>query len=144
MIGIIFMTELFQITIMFNYPATLQIEDFKNSAVIELAYLLYEGDYRKVIADAQDILLDYKENYSFKPEKLRCIDYHIEGCIGKRVDPEVYENYLHGGYNNTVFFFPKKAALKNWTKDTQEKYFIHIFKDSFYMNKLIIYLIFKK
>ena len=119
-----FDTELYQITIMFNYPAILQIEGIGDPAVIELAYLLYEGDYRKVIADAQAILLDYKENYSFKPEKLRCIDYHIEGCVGKNVAPEVYEEYLKGEHGHSVCFFDKKAALKNWTKDTQEKYFV--------------------
>lgn len=119
-----FDTGLYQITIVFNYPATLQMEGFEIPSVVELAYLLYEGDYRRVIADAQDILLDYKEEYVFKPEKLRCIDYHIEGRVGKAVSPEIYEEYLLGEHGHGVCFFHKKAALKNWTRDTHEKYFV--------------------
>ena len=125
-----FHTELYQITIMFNYPAILQIEGLEDASFIEQAYLLYEGEYRKVIADVQAILLDYKENYSCKPEKLRCIDYHIEGGVGKIVTPEVYEEYLRGEHGHSVCFFNKKAALKNWTKDTQEKYFVLVERTS--------------
>lgn len=119
-----FDTGLYQITVMFNYPATLQIEGFEIPSVVELAYFLYEGDYRMVIADAQDILLEYKEKYIFRPEKLRCIDYHIEGCVGKAVPIEIYKEYLRGKHGHGVCFFHKRAALKNWTKDIQEKYFV--------------------
>lgn len=119
-----FDTELFQITISFNYPAKLKLEGFEHSAVIEVAYLLYEGDYRSVIADAQDILLDYKNDYSFRPEKLRAIDYHIEGCIGKVAPPEVYEEYLSGTHGHTVMFFERLAPRKGWTKQAKEGFFI--------------------
>lgn len=119
-----FKTELYQITIMFNYPATLKLEGFDYPAVVELAYFLYEGDYRKVIADAQDILLDYKEDYSFRPDKLRAIDYHIEGCIGKTLPPEVHEEYLRGSHGHTVFYFHRRAPLEGWNVDTEEKYFV--------------------
>lgn len=119
-----FDTELFQITISFNYPATLQLEGFEHPAVIELAYLLYEGDYRTVIADAQDILMDYKNDYVFRPEKLRAIDYHIEGCIGKALPPEVHEEYLSGTHGHGVVYFNRLAPQRGWSKETKEKFFI--------------------
>lgn len=114
--------NLFQITIVFNYPATLKLTDFKYPAVIELAYLLYEGDYRKVILDAHSILLNYKENYLFEPEKLNFIDYHIEGCIGRnRLTPAAFlDRKKHGGYAS----FNRKMPLNNWTKDKKDEYFI--------------------
>jgi len=135
-----FNTGLFQITIMFNYPATLYLTDFERPAVVELAYLLYEGDYREVIADAQDILRDYKENYIFKPEKLRAIDYHIEGCIGKVAPPEVHEEYLSGNHNHGVVFFNRIAPRKDWTRDKKEEYFTitDVEKGLCYQIKLVI------
>lgn len=135
-----FYTGLFQITIMFNYPATLYLTDFAHQAVVELAYLLYESDYREVIADAQDILRDYKEDYTFKPEKLRAIDYHIEGCIGKVVPPEVHEKYLSGNHNHTIFFFNRIAPRKDWTKDKKEEYFtlVDVTKGIHYQIKLLM------
>ena len=105
-----FFTGLYQITIMFNYPATLVVDGFDIPSVIELAYLLYEGDYRKVIADAEDILRDYKEDYTFNPEKTRAIDYHIEGCVGKTLPPEVHEEYLSGKHGHTVCYFTRRAS----------------------------------
>ena len=119
-----FETGLFQITIAFNYPATLKLKDFEHSAVVELAYLLYEGDYRSVIADALDILMDYKSDYIFQPEKLRAIDYHIEGCIGKALPPETHEEYLSGTHGHGVVFFNRIAPKRNWVKEAKEEFFI--------------------
>lgn len=119
-----FETELYQITIAFNYPATLILKDFEHPAIIELAYLLYEGDYRTVIADALDILLEYKSDYTFQPEKLRTIDYHIEGLIGKALPPEVHEEYLSGTHGHTVALFHKLAPKSGWNKDTKKEFFI--------------------
>lgn len=119
-----FKTELYQITIAFNYPATLKLEGFEHSAVIERVYLLYEGDYRSVIADAQDILMDYKSDYIFRPEKLRAIDYHIEGCIGKVLPPEIHEEYLSGTHGHGVVFFNRIAPQRGWGKETKEEFFI--------------------
>lgn len=119
-----FYNELFQITISFNYPATLQLEGFEHPAVIELAYLLYEGDYRLVIADAQNILLDYKNNYIFRPEKLRAIDYHIEGCIGKVAPPEVHEEYLSGAHGHGVVYFDRLAPKRGWSKEEKKEFFV--------------------
>ncbi len=119
-----FETELFQITIFFNYPATLNLEGFEPPAVVELAYLLYEGDYRSVIADAQDILMEYKNDYTFRPEKLRAVDYHIEGCIGKTLPPEVHEEYLSGTHGHGVAFFNRLAPKRGWNKEAKEEFFV--------------------
>lgn len=116
-----FDTQLFQITIRFNYPATLK--GFEPHSVIEIAYLLYDCDYRQVINDAQAILLEYKQCYSFDPSKLRMIDYHIEGCVGRAVPPEVYEEYLSGEHGHGVFYFMRIAPIKNWTREIPEEYF---------------------
>lgn len=119
-----FKTKLYQITIAFNYPATLKLKEFEHPAVIELAYLLYAGDYRTVLADAQNILMDYKNDYTFRPEKLRAIDYHIEGCIGKVRPPEIHEEYLSGEHGHTVIFFNRLAPKIGWSKETKEELFI--------------------
>ena len=68
-----FFTGLYQITIVFNYLDTLIVKEFNKLSVVDSVYLLYEGDYRKVIADAEDILRDYKNDYIFEPEKIRAI-----------------------------------------------------------------------
>lgn len=119
-----FETQLFQITIVFNYPATLHAEGFNEPSIIEIAYLLYEDNYKKVLNDAQSILLEYKEKYTFSPETVKAIDYHIEGHVGRVCSPEVYEEYLNGDHGHCIAFFSKKSPLVNWTKDIHEKYFV--------------------
>ena len=56
-----FQTELIQITIFFNYPAKLILEGLERDAVVELAFLLYDADYRIVINDARSIMLELSE-----------------------------------------------------------------------------------
>ena len=119
-----FDTKMFQITIGFNYPATLNLSEFPHSSVIEVAYLLYEGDYRKVLLDAERILLDYKDDYSFNPINLGIVDYHIEGRVGKAYSPELYAQYLEGKHGHGVCTLTKLSPLKKWTKNTKEEYFI--------------------
>lgn len=119
-----FETKLFQITIMFNYPATLKIEGLEEASVIRLAYLLYDGDYRDVLLDAESILHKYKKGFIFEPEKLNMIDYHIEGEVGVAVPPEVYEEYIKGEHGHAVCFFNKRAPLCGWTENTKEEYFL--------------------
>ena len=87
-------------------------------------HLLYEGDYRTVIADAQDILMDYKNDYIFRPEKLRAIDYHIEGRIGKACLPEVHEEYLRGTHGHGVVYFNRLAPRIGWNIETKEEFFV--------------------
>lgn len=107
-----FETDLFQITIFFNYPATLKLDGLNEPAVVDLAYFLYEGDYRSVILEAQEILVEYKNDYTFRPEKLRAIDYHIEGRIGEAPSPEAHEYYLSGKHGHGLVFL---IELKNKT-----------------------------
>ena len=89
-----------------------------------MAYLLYENDYERVLLDALSIIMDYYGDYSFNPEKLHAIDYHIEGCVGRTYPPEHFREYLSGEHGHGVSFFVKKAPLKNWTKDSKRKFFI--------------------
>lgn len=118
-----FETKLFQITIQFNYPAKLILNGLEKPSVVGLAYLLYEGDYKNVISEAQSILNDYITSYEFKPEKLRAIDYHIEGEVGIPVELQVYEEYLNGKHGHGICYFDRRAPKKGWTKDTNEKFF---------------------
>ena len=118
-----FNTQLIQITIVFNYPAVAKIHSLKAPAVIELAYLLYDSPYELVINDARMILYEYKYDYSFSPDNLHNVDYHIEGSYGKPIPIEVYDEYIRGEHGHTVFFFNKKAALRGWTLDTNRKFF---------------------
>ena len=50
----------------------------------------------------------YEEEY----KKLRAIDYHIEGCIGKVLPPEVHEEYLSGKHGYGVCIMHRIAPLK--------------------------------
>lgn len=118
-----FETDLFQITIHFNYPAKLKKAGFKKNAYVELAYLLYEGDYKSVITEVQSILGDYLSYYEFHPEKIRALDYHIEGSVGTPVEPEDYQEYLKGKHGHGVCFFEKKAMIKDWNKEAQKRFF---------------------
>lgn len=119
-----FDTQLFQITIFFNYPATaVNIEGLGRPAVIELAYLLYDCEYEMVINDARAILYDYRRDYSFDPNRLHFIDYHIEGTYGKAYPVEVFEEYLSGKHGHGVTLFVKRAPLHGWSKDHKKEFF---------------------
>lgn len=116
-----FDTQLFQITIVFNYPA--KLETMGENAVVELAYLLYDCEYEIVINDARLMLYDYRMGYMFRPSKLSFVDYHIEGTYGKVYPVEIYEEYLSGKHGHTVAYFVKKAPLRGWSKANKEEFF---------------------
>jgi hypothetical protein len=118
-----FHTQLMQITIVFNYPAVAKIRELEASAVIELAYLLYNSPDELVINDARMILYEYKNDYSFSPENLHDVDYHIEGTYGTLVPIEVYDEYITGNHGHAVCFFKRKSPLKEWTLETKRKFF---------------------
>lgn len=118
-----FYTGHFQITIVFNYPAIAKISTVESSAVIDLAYLLYDRDYTEVINDARTILYDYNRDCTFEPEKLHHTDYHIEGAYGVPVPKEVYDRYIEGDHGHTVFFFVKKSAMFGWKVEEQRCFF---------------------
>lgn len=117
-----FETKLLQMTIVFNYPATAVISGLEKPAVVKLAYFLYDCEYEMVINDARTVLYDYRRNYSFNPEKLHFIDYHIEGLYGKAYSIEDYNQYLEGKHGHAVAYFVKKAPLSGWTVDTKKEY----------------------
>lgn len=118
-----FDTQLKQITIFFNYPAKAVISTLKEPAIIELVYLLYDTDYEIVLNDARQILYDYRKDYSFVPEKLHHIDYHIEGCYGKLWSTSKYDEYLSGEHGGPIFFMMKIAPLKNWKLENKQEFF---------------------
>ena len=118
-----FETKHFQITIVFNYPAITKISTVESPAVIDLAYLLYDRDYPEVINDARTILYDYNRDYTFEPEKLHFVDYHIEGAYGLPMPIEAYDRYIEGGHGHTVFFFNKKAPMLGWKAEEQRQFF---------------------
>ncbi len=132
-----FFIQLYQITIVFNYPATLRVEKSNNFDVlarIELAYLLYEDDYLIVLNDADSILRDYYEKYIFYPEKLRFIDYVIEGrVIENMVTPEEYNLRLE---RTRCPHLVKKSLLRGWKREDRKETFIIDDKDKCYNIKI--------
>lgn len=118
-----FHTGLFQILIDFNYPAKAKISTLQRSAVIDLAYLLYESEYEMVLNDARKILYDYRREYIFEPEKLHNVDYHIEGSYGEQGDLEIYNQYIAGGHGYGIVYMVKAPLIENWTLETKEELF---------------------
>ena len=120
-----FDTQLFQITIVFNYPARLvNIEGLDRESVAEIAFLLYDCEYEMVINDARAILYDYRRDYSFDPNRLHFIDYDIEGTFGRAWPIEVYDEYLKGEHGYTVAGVVKKAPLRRWEKRVRRNAYI--------------------
>lgn len=73
--------------------------------------------------DARAILYDYRRDYSFVPEMLHNVDYHIEGCYGTPWPIEVYNRYIAGGHGHGVVIIHKKAPISNWTLDDKRHFF---------------------
>ncbi len=119
-----FDTKLFQITIVFNYPAKLILSNLERPAAVELAFFLYDCEYEMIINDARAILYDYRRDYSFAPESLHCIDYHIEGSYGKPIPIEIFDEYQSGKHGHGVVCFIKKAPLREWRRDENRNIFI--------------------
>lgn len=118
-----FSTKNIQITIVFNYPAVAKISTVDSSAVIDLAYLLYDCEYEMVINDARTILYDYRNRNIFEPEKLHNIDYYIEGAYGTPIPKEIYDKYIEGGHGHSICFFVKKAPMLGWQASDNKKFF---------------------
>lgn len=118
-----FETQLKQITIMFNYPAKAIISNLDKAAVIELVYLLYDAEYEVVLNDARQILYDYRRDFSFEPEKLHDVDFHIEGEYGIAAPVECYDEYLKGGHGHTVGFIDSCAPIRNWRVEDKRQFF---------------------
>ncbi len=118
-----FSTQLYQMTLFFNYPAIARISNLKSPAVIELAYLLYDREYELVLNDARKVLYDYRRDYSFEPEKLNNSDYHIEGRYGYPYSKEAYNEYINGEHGNSICIIIKAAPLRDWPQEDKKQYF---------------------
>ncbi len=118
-----FLTQLIQMTIVFNYPAKAVISNLESPAVIELVFLLYDSEYEIVLNDARQILYNYRRDYTFEPEKLHDADFYIEGRYGVAAPIDVYNSYLEGGHEHGIFFFDKKAPIGNWTLESKRQFF---------------------
>jgi len=117
-----FYTQLYHISVFFNYPAVLNCDE-TDEAVIDLAYLLYDEDYEFVINDARHILLEYNKHKTFSPQKLSFVDYHIEGAYGKPTPFAVYDEYVNGSHGHTVFYIEKSSMIENWTLENKQNFF---------------------
>ena len=121
-----FDTKLFQVTIHFNYPAKLIHPDISESAVLLLAYLLYDDDYPTVIYDCQQILHEYYSKYTISPIYLRCIDYDIEGAYEEQGSKEAFDYYISGKHGHPVCLFHGRGYIKGWNQNSQiQKFYLH-------------------
>lgn len=73
-----FTTNLYQISIGCNDPVYFIDEANKRMCPVNEIFLLYDCDYRLVINDAEQILLDYDLNKKIDIKKLKCIDFKYE------------------------------------------------------------------
>ena len=119
-----FSTQLYQISIVFNYAAKFICENIDN-AVIELAVLLYDKDesYEMVINDARHIMLEYSQHKTFTPSKLSFVDYHIEGEYREQSPLELYERYINGGHGCAIAYIEKKHMIENWNLENPRRFF---------------------
>lgn len=69
-----------------------------------------------VINDARAIMYDYRRDYTFTPEALHAIDYHIEGKYETPIPVERFDEYQKVDHDHTVVYFVKKALIKGWKK----------------------------
>ncbi len=72
--------------------------------------------------DARSIMLDYRNNYEFIPNKLRFIDYQIEGSYGVAPGIKWFEEYISGKHGHGVALLNRVAPIKNWTKEKKREY----------------------
>lgn len=83
-----FTTQFFQITIFFNDPMYYVNEAQQQCYEVSKVKLLYDCDYRIVINDAREILLEYNVNKKIEPAKLHYVDIKIEKAIKVKLSEE--------------------------------------------------------
>lgn len=91
-----FSTGLYQISIVFNDNVYLSNGIEKIGQPINSIFLLYDCDYRLVINDAEQILLEYKTNRKFRLDKLNYID--IKYALSTFIDlsEQEFEEVING------------------------------------------------
>lgn len=121
-----FEKKLFQVTIFFNYPAKIVHPDVTEPAVLNIACLLYEDDYSKVIFDCQHILNEYYKNFTISLMYLRCIDYDLEGYFEEQYPKELHDYYISGKHGHGVCHICSKAPMSDWDTNTKlERFYLH-------------------
>lgn len=83
-----FSTGLYQITIFFNDEVAMINTETGETFPVSLIKLLYDSDYKLVINDARDILLNYELNKSFYLSKLHHKEFRYEKAIFVDLKPE--------------------------------------------------------
>ena len=73
-----FTTGLYQISIGFNDPVCWYDGKEKRYQPLNTLRLLYDCDYRMVINDAEQILLQYDLNKKIEVSKLQCVEFECE------------------------------------------------------------------
>lgn len=92
-----FTTNYYQISIGFNDIVSLVDVVTGESHEISRLYLLYDCDYRLVINDAEQILLDYSLQKKFDIQKLKYIDYQVTYTQKVLLTEEEANNLNNGG-----------------------------------------------
>ena len=91
-----FSTGLYQISIVFNDNVYLSNGIEKIGQPINSIFLLYDCDYRLVINDAEQILLEYKTNRKFRLDKLNYIDIKYELSTFIDLSEQEFEEVING------------------------------------------------
>lgn len=92
-----FSTGYYQISIGFNDIVSLVNKETGKAQEINEMYLLYNCDYRLVINDAEQILLDYSLEQKIQLDKLKCIDLLVTYTEFVTLTEEEAENINNGG-----------------------------------------------
>ena len=82
---------------------------------------LGDNFYRKICCGFYGV--SYRRDYTFAPEALHAIDYHIEGKYGTPIPIELFDEYQQVDRGHTVVYFVKKAPIKGWKKDENKQFF---------------------
>ncbi|MDG0032734.1 HNH endonuclease [Priestia sp. Y58] len=88
-----FTTQLFQITIVFNEPASFIDTDKNKRVPIAKFFLLYENKFRRVFNDAQTIINELLDEGHFNIKKLNQKDYYVE-TVNYIIPPEQKDSPL--------------------------------------------------
>jgi len=110
-----FTTNYYQISIGFNEIVSMIDMITGESQEIDRLYLLYDCDYRLVINDAEQILLEYSLHRRFNIQQLKCIEYQVNYTKKVLLTEEEIKNLNNGGcaiVRDGVNYFIKGKGIK--------------------------------
>lgn len=118
-----FSTGLYQISIGFNDDVYFWNEKTNELKPANSLFLLYDCDYRLVINDAEQILLEYQTERKIGLGKLKFVDYKIEFApqiqfTEQEVDEIINGNRWYVERNGEIYFVKGK---NNWILDVHYK-----------------------